>query len=799
MNSPLSSQTFRWIGWAICFLIVFVAAFSLSGMQSPPLELDPSWHAALEFAVTHHYQFGTQIVFTFGPLGFLGARTSLGHLLGARIAFTVFWSALIALAATGMARRLTGWARYAFFAWLVVFMLSEGLDQTAFFVMAYGACLLLKTDPAQRRQIPLFVLGIVLLSLIKFTFLAAAAVSITLVSVCWATKQKVGQAVAMLVGASTAFVACWMAVGQSPKHLTAWLRHGLELSSGYSSAMNLVPKTNVLFAGLSSVAVFAAAWTIAASRARRNLENVAILVTLAQYAFLAWKEGFTRSGDWHAFIFFWFLPVGVVLCSLVDAKLACDVSAGRILGGALAATFALSLTAAHFQIPGFAFHLIVDWPHRMQRNAAAILDTVRGHGPDLFTERSKPGRSRMLLLDRARALIGGESVDVMNYLALAPVINGLNYRPRPVFQGFVAYTPALQNLNADYFRSEARPRYVLLCQQATDGRFPTLEDSAAFNYVLNNYVPVGRDGAFLVLQQRRAESIAFHVVHEQVLRFGEQLDLTPWRGAPLFVSVSISPSLWGRTATFLYQQQPVYMRLSTQGFVRSYRVVPSMAVQPFLLSPVLSSNYDVLNLYTSLPGVEPESITIDRPSRGSFEFQDAITLRLYTAPEFLRAARMNSPDNILADVQGRVFEPRPSLVESACGAQVTMFGGAPAWRVCAPSKVVLDIPPKSARFSGVLGVPEEAFLSSGGTGGVTMAIDVCAATGRCQRRFERFLQPPAPPADRGPISFRVQIEKRSDRILVLSTSRSQRASHDAAVAVWSQCRFEQTPQATGAP
>ena len=85
-----------------------MSAFFLSGTRPPPLELDPSWHAALEYATVHHLQFGTQIVFTFGPLGFLSTRTSMGHLLGARIAFAFFWSALVALSGDGAGKAFAG-------------------------------------------------------------------------------------------------------------------------------------------------------------------------------------------------------------------------------------------------------------------------------------------------------------------------------------------------------------------------------------------------------------------------------------------------------------------------------------------------------------------------------------------------------------------------------------------------------------------------------------------------------------------------------------------------------------------
>ena len=793
MSFRISPNTFRRIGWAACFGLVFVCAFSLSGTLAPPLELDPSWHAVLEYAALHHLQFGTQIVFTFGPLGFLAARTGLGHLLGIRLAFAFFWGLLIALAATGMARRLPGWVRYAFLGWLVIFALSEGLDQTAYFVMAYGACLALADDPARRWQVPLFGLGVVLLSLIKFTFLSAGIFSLALVVLSWVAHRKVAQAITLLVAAPATFVAAWVALGQSPSHLVPWLRNGLELASGYSAAMNLVPKTSVLLGGLGALAAFAGAWIVTAWQTRRTFQTLAVLVTLAQYAFLAWKEGFTRSGDWHTFIFLWFIPLGLSLCFLVDGPLPGATSAQRAREALLAASFVCSLAAAHFQIPGFPLRQFVEWPRRAQHNASMFLAALSGKAPDLYAQTRIPEHPRMLTLDRAQSVIGGQSVDVMNYLALAAVINGMNYQPRPVFQGFVAYTQVLQNLNAAYFRGGERPRFVLLCQQATDGRFPALEDAAAFNFVLNNYVPVARDGPFLVLQQRTEQDPAWQLVHDQALHFGEKLDLTPWAHAPLFMSASIRPTFWGRAATFLYQQEPVSMRVSSGGGMKQYRLIPSMAELPFLLSPVLNSNYDVLNLYISHAGIDPESIVFDPSARAAIEFQDVITVRLYSAPGFPHAAAMTSPANIQADVQGRVFEPRPSSVQSSCGTQATTFQGAPAWRVCAPSKIVLDIPPNSAWFSGTLGVPEEAYLGKGDAEAVDITIDACSKPGQCQRRLERLLHPSIQHDDHGRISFRIAIEKLKERFLVLSTTSSPGDATLPGVSAWSQCRFEESP------
>ena len=790
MKLGISPRAARRIAWTACFILVFVSAFFLSGTEAPPLALDPSWHVALEYAAVHHWQFGTQVVFTFGPLGFLAARTSLGHLIGARIAFAFFWSALVALAAMALAKRLSGWIRYAFVAWLVVFTLSEGLDQAAFFLMAYGVLLLLIDSPEQRWQQPLFVFAFIVLSLIKLSFLTAAFASLILVLTCWMWQRKIVNTAVLVLAAPSGFIAFWMALGQAVSHLAPWLRHGLELESGYSAAMNLVPKTAVLVPALVALALFVAALIATVRRSRRNLLAWAALTTLAQYVFLSWKEGFTRSGDWHVYVFLWFLPLGWAFCFRTDLWGAPTNSQRWMLNATFAAGMVLCLLAGNFQIRGFASRQAADWPWRASHNARAIVAALRGRSQDLYTAARDPANLRMLNLDHAKDVIGNASVDVMNYLAVAAVANEMNYQPRPVIQGFVAYTPALQTLNEEYFRAAGRPQFVMLCQEATDGRFPALEDSGALNYVLNNYVPVARDGRFLVLQQRTGENPAFQLVHTETQRFGQKVNLSPWAHGPLFMSFTIAPSLLGRAATLLYQQQPLYLHVSGGVGDERYRLVPSMAEQPFLISPVLNSNADIIRFDALHSGHRAESVTFERSPNGLFEFQDQLTVRLYTAPGFPRAAREIPPSRMLADVEGRVFWPDPVSVASATPARITIFHGTPGLAVHAPSKIVLEIPEHASSFFGYFGVPQEAYPRARTTGGVEVSIVLQNRSGAAREVFHRFLQPLSRAADRGRFAFSIPIDGARDRRVILATGPEPSGADAEGWLFWSQCRFD---------
>jgi hypothetical protein len=294
------------------------------------------------------------------------------------------------------------------------------------------------------------------------------------------------------------------------------------------------------------------------------------------------------------------------------------------------------------------------------------------------------------------------------------------------------------------------------------------------------------------LEQRTATAPAFRLVREETLRFGEKLDLRPWADRPLFMSVTITLNLMGRAATVLYQPHPLYMRLARDQVEERYRIVPSMAEQPFLVSPVLVGNYDVINLYASHPGKAPESVTFERPTRGPLEFRNDLTVRLYASPGFPCAARSVSPSRILADVQGRVFWPEPESVESATPARVVIFHGTTALLVHTPSRIVMEIPEKASSFSGYFGIPEEAYVGEGRTQGVDISITVEDQSGQRRVVLDRSLQPLSRAEDRGRFAFRVPVDGGRDHSLTLTTGQAASGPAEGDPAVWSQCRFEES-------
>lgn len=783
-----SAKVLRLAGWLGCFCLVYVSYFVISGLNVPFLGLDASDQAVLEYAFQHHFQFGRDIIFTFGPLGFLHTVFSQGCMVGGRVAFAFFWSGIVALSATGMARRMLGWPRYAFLIWFVIVAVSAQSDQLAFFVMTYGTVLLLELDNERLWQVPFYFLSFIILSLIKFTFFVIAVGSLCIITGVRVLEKRVGAGLALAAAASFTFATTWFALGQSVTNIPYWIRECMEFVSGYSAAMCLPPKGSVLSASVLALFFFFWAGALIARGIRLRLGHVAVLVTVALYVFMAWKEGFVRADD-HVLIFVFFLPLvsGMYMLPLFWNALppGSKSKVQRLYGGIIV----LCLSASYFQTKHSALRLVNDWPVRVRGNLVMIDDAVQGRARDLYTARTNPALDREPSLDRARAVIGGGTVDVMNFLQWAALANRMKYRPRPIVQGYAAYTPALQNLNEDYFRSSSRPQFILLSQQATDGKLPTLEDSAALNYVFGNFFPIARDGDFLVLRQTDAKVPSYQLVDQESLSFGEKLDLSRWEGKPLFMAVSIQPSVLGRVIGFIWQQTPLYIQIETGTKKTRYRFVPEMGELPFLLSPVLNTNDDVLNLFTETNWQPVDAVLFERPSLWSIGYQSKFNVHLYTSRGWPMSSSKPYFARMLADLQALAFWPKPLWIQNWAPTNDVDFFGVPGMLAHAPCKIALAVPKDATSFSGFFGLLPGAYTGQGQTAGVEFSIDIQDRKGRTGRVFDRFVCPLTKPGDRGKLSFYVPVDGQKDRELILTTGIGATGRNNWDWSVWAQCRF----------
>lgn len=632
---PAAPRSLRFGLLALLGIGIALANFHLSGRAPASVLLDPSWCQVLDAAASHDWVFGRDLMFTFGPFGYLHCDDGLGQHAGLRYAAALVlalgFAYLTVRGAIEAGPRL-GWPLLLWCALLL------DVEARAYLLIAFGAVVLL-----WRRDGPWAALLVTalfaLLSLIKFSFFVPAAFAVAVVALTLASGGQPRAAVRAAGGYLGLLLALWLLAGQPLAVLPAYLAGSLDLAGGYSAAMSKLPSAGQLLPLLAAWGALFVILVLALCGTRAR-ERHALLLIDACLLYVAWKRGIVRVDALHLSGLLVILPV----LGALPAFTAMQWRAGlQRACEAVCVLLALIALAGMFLFDRY-------YPARQ-------LEQMRQGVPAVFTgpqpgpvpagdpkTRGTPGPADRLSL--TQRLAGGHgSVDLIGFEQGRLFYSGLDYRPRPVIQSYAAYTPALTARNAAHFLGPQRPDFVLFDPAETiDGRLPMMDDGAALLVVLTNYRALGRDGKYLLLQRRDEPPRPpdLELLSERELRWGEHVDLAAFGSEVLAFSLEVTPSAAGRLAGLLFQSLPPQIVLDAGDGERRYRLVPGMLATPVLLSPQLRTADDLLALGAA-PGTgfanavrklrfevaPPAPLLVGHEDFGRALYRDTLKLRLY--------------------------------------------------------------------------------------------------------------------------------------------------------------------------
>jgi hypothetical protein len=599
-NSSVVRQIFALV--YIWFCLVKLPATTLR--DSVP----QSWEAVLSYAAAHHLQWGKEIVFTFGPLGFLTSDYYWGNFFWPIVVWAGVFAFALAAALLPLLGRVPRAIRLPVYVALPLLTVptSSNLGFDAFYFLAITLLGILCL-PAERPGIlRLTTTGLVLavLSLIKFTFCIYSVFAVLAIATA---NGKAWRNTAILIGSSflSLFGLCsWS--GQSLWSVFLYVAGSTEMAAGYSAAMGLAPNVWDARIGIALLIFLSAlvftTW-IGSPNWRERTHRVAIVCA---GIFLAWKEGFVRAdAETHVVVF---LLYSFFLAALLPALLGLDWVAEELnerenilsapVGNMLLRRRASALTfgCLFFSLTPFAVFKS-DFKSAVQRGfVAKTSDTVsafiRPATYKLDLEHQLESMRDKAELPKIRAIVNGDAVDALNLDQDTAILNGLNYKPHPVFQNYSAYTPALQRLNSEFFKSKP-PQYVLWRTGSIDGRFPTLDDGEVLLTILSSYTIVTNENGFNLWKCKTLTDKPYCLTnkHEFSASFNQWVALPQ---EPTWLQIESEQTLFGAVQSLLLRCSE--MRLEVQldnGGTRSYRLPPGNARYGFVVSPFLY-NHDQL-------------------------------------------------------------------------------------------------------------------------------------------------------------------------------------------------------------
>jgi hypothetical protein len=734
MSEPKSHTevALRWLFLLGVGGIYFLAQFRTGG--SPAFrELDPSWTAVLAHGYVRGLAWGADIVFTYGPLGFLHPYASWYAPLYDRFLVMQYLlsiaAAVLAAAAFGhMGRRVRWLAAAIALSWLT----SLGADVGWFLGFVFATLIVAHWTANSTAQIGarlvLPVLALVLLTLltqVKFSLFPLWAFFMLAGGAMIWRAAGVGAALSWLM-AGLAFIAgFWIAAGQTITLLPRFLALSFEVSAGYAQGMSFFPRLEIDLLGLALITITGALFALLALRNRSSLRALAAIAVLSAVIYIAWRSAYTRA-DAHVLIAY---PV-LALATLAAVSLP-KVRLDRWLRHAFLALATVLTVAGHILGSGLTPNGTHGGQITMLRDA--VRDALAPSRRSADFGRTLAHATGAEPFARIRERVGHESVDLLTYAQGVAIAHGLDLKLRPVFQSYAAYTPRLAELNRSFLASDAAPHYVLLDVNPIDGRYGAAEDGPAMLCLMQRYRPVLHEHGFLLLE-RRDGGVACSLPHwgpgdDAAVALGEFADL-PERDASLgLVRGTVTLSLLGRIAAFVLREPILLMDLRyADGTIQTHRVLRGQLESGFAIQPAIVNTADFARAPYGL-GSKPVALRLRTdPPYWRHALQSTHTLG-FGRVDLQTPDTTDEPDASLSELIYSGFG-RPYLrlageireIPSPSGVRLFMH---------APAEIGFDLPPGRHRIVGTLGILEEARTAPGciGADGVV---------------FEIALDPPGP-------------------------------------------------------
>jgi hypothetical protein len=606
------------------------------------LGLDSSWMAGINFAMYSGLVFGRDIMFTYGPLGFVLVPVDIGS-------NAWLWTAVTA--------HMVPYGLWWLSIGLVLSHLDDVTDELLFAIGSFVA-----TYSGSSENVVLFsVVGFLAVAQrrgsLTWGLLAAAIAGAALLSKFNVGVGCVGAVFAWLmlvalrepvktsarkVAATLATLAVTVTVGYAAaegnfQNLLAFFRYSFVIAGDYSAQMsNKGPMWQVaLMAGLVTAVV---GYVFAGARLDWKSWDIAAIILLP--VFMSYKSAITRHDSHHfapgvlgasALPIFLLVAdscrvgraetgvrcfVAVMLFSGISGFVASGgptpamiVALGTVgllafgdfsdvrnpsregwfgprvrRAGVLACLFVAFAGSAFFAgaaaLPKYPASVKLP---RGPENLLALLHLKSW----LAMTRAELADSRDGLTPQLIATVGKETIDVYPWEISLLLLNGLNWSPRFMMQSYPAYSPPLDERGAEHFRGEGAPKFVLYEHTQIDSDHPFIVDPATLCEIYRWYDFNDQAGRWLLLSRRREPRWreSSPTVGSATVAFGERWEVPAGLTPPVFLKARLRLNTLGRLTRTFYRIMPPWIRVEYEdGTVNYHRLVWRNTEEGFLIS-----------------------------------------------------------------------------------------------------------------------------------------------------------------------------------------------------------------------
>ncbi|MBX9666414.1 MAG: hypothetical protein K2X93_02300 [Candidatus Obscuribacterales bacterium] len=201
------------------------------------------------------------------------------------------------------------------------------------------------------------------------------------------------------------------------------------------------------------------------------------------------------------------------------------------------------------------------------------------------------------------------SVDIYPCLCNVVLAHGYNYKPRPIFQSYLAYRKSLADLNATHLKTGKAADYLIL-QELKDlyGYYPMLYDGPSWPEILSRYQPIElHKGGLLVKKRATPLSYELKSLRRVPLKLGEKIDLSKDTGKKIvFAKINLPLTPFGSLQKLFWRIYPPTLTVHLKdGSKQSFCAPSEIMKSGFIISPFVEKTEEIQSLFTKSDALNP--------------------------------------------------------------------------------------------------------------------------------------------------------------------------------------------------
>ena len=590
----------RWIranrrGAAPVLWAAVVSALTLHSFHLIRVNFGGGWEVALQLANHNHVPLGSRPVFTYGPYGFLDIRSPF---------FTRQWleavgfSMLIHVASVGAIAILLWRLRIGLLAWSVVTAALLFTLSGLYFLELEGSILAvvlvyLSIDVSNPRGRGAAVAStgfvLALLLLIKSSALVIVGGAVVVLVPTMAVSRRWRSLATLMIVFVITGAALWVPAGLGSGDVVQFLRSYFEFGVGYGPALYLGQPD--IETALGAALVVASGLLGIRFLVSRQISLAGWFFSLFAFSFAVFKDTFVRAGPFdRAGRYSTFFAIVALMFTLSLILTTFDgrhgeqptrqrFAVGLVLAVAISSAVVLPRYDANYSVASITSR----WAsYRVVISAI----TSPAFQTDLEQRYLALARQHYARWIRELTLPGGATLDVVpEDVDYFYADSRYTWDPRPVLQSQNAYTEWLDNTDASFMTANDAPRYLVYSWEIGDNRYQLFDEPSMFRALLQHYrVARVLDKKTVLLERDSAITSGVTQLGQTCAAFGKPIPIPQVRGAYVFGSLDVEPSLLGRLLNVAYRPPSVSIALGSGASIHTFRLVTGVSLDGLFVS-----------------------------------------------------------------------------------------------------------------------------------------------------------------------------------------------------------------------